>query len=106
MNYRVVACGSSSVLRSCFRRLTSSGSEGHILFGVLIIGCLSKVSSFSFIDVMKAVTLEVVLSLVKVWQKVCPSMLSQCKFLSKIVKMFIIISFCRHCVFSRQEGAW
>ena len=67
MNCRVIACGSSSVLRICFRRLMSSGLEGHSLFNVLIIGCRAKVSSFSFISVMEAATLEVVWSLMKVW---------------------------------------
>ena len=67
----------------------SAGPEGHILFSVLIIGCLAKVASFSFIYVMEPVIFEVVLSLVNVWLTWCPMILLQCKFLSKIVRTYI-----------------
>ena len=67
MNCMVIACGSSSELRIYFRRLMSCGLGGHSLLSVLIIGCRAKVSSFSFIGVMEAATLEVVWSWMKVW---------------------------------------
>ena len=50
-----------------FWRLMRSGSEGHILFSILIIGWWDSVSSFTYIVVMEAVTGEVVLPLLKVW---------------------------------------